>query len=307
MCSYLWNIITNCIGNKKKREKEITIHSPKINKNDIFYITFYINNKILKLYSFNESYNEGLILRDVKLNKKIIIKENNIYKISKKRVDYFNILKLLYYNNIENIIIPYKIYENINNEYIIEVSKYKKHGDLFNFILNNDLKYYEIYNIIFKINNIINDLHNIDITHRDLKLENFIIDYKNDVINILLIDFDFANYQYKECDFKGGTRQYAAPELFEDDIINNFKSVDILSFTVILYILLFKEFPWEEATDYCTLFRLHQNNPYNIIYHIFTLNIPLTHKILYSNIIKYGFNLNHKHRQNLSYINSLFI
>ena len=62
-------------------------------------------------------------------------------------------------------------------------------------------------------------MHNIGLTHRDLKLENFLIKKINNKVQPILIDFDYTNLYYTDTTFKGGTILYAP----EDYNINKYK------------------------------------------------------------------------------------
>lgn len=62
-------------------------------------------------------------------------------------------------------------------------------------------------------------IHKRNIMHRDFKLENIILKYKNDIDDIVVVDFglsDFytpkANYIHNRC----GTLGYVAPEILKD-------------------------------------------------------------------------------------------
>ena len=90
-------------------------------------------------------------------------------------------------------------------------------------------------------------MHSNNIAHRDLKLENIIID-KNK--NTKIIDFGFATFT--KDDEKGrvfcGTPSYMAPEIVAHQTHNYFKS-DIWSLGVILYSLLSGKFPFKAQND----------------------------------------------------------
>ena len=57
-----------------------------------------------------------------------------------------------------------------------------------------------------------------NIVHRDIKLENFLMYNQNGRNKIILIDFGFATYARNddEMALKLGTPQYAAPEIFNE-------------------------------------------------------------------------------------------
>ena len=89
-------------------------------------------------------------------------------------------------------------------------------------------------------------LHENDIVHRDLKLENIIIDKDN---NVKLIDFGFGNFILNGNHLLRtfcGSPDYAAPELFFGKAYNGF-SIDCWSLGVCLFAMLFRKFPFENS------------------------------------------------------------
>ena len=90
-------------------------------------------------------------------------------------------------------------------------------------------------------------LHTHKIAHRDLKLENIIIDKHK---NVKIIDFGFASDTNK--DFKGhmfcGTPSYMSPEIINHQKHSYFKA-DIWALGIILYALLSGKFPFKAQND----------------------------------------------------------
>lgn len=80
--------------------------------------------------------------------------------------------------------------------------------------------------------------------HRDLKLENLLIDEN---LNLKVADFGFASYRNINAlrSYKG-TMSYMAPEIKEGKIYNGTK-VDVFSLGVILFIMVQGFFPFKEA------------------------------------------------------------
>lgn len=87
-------------------------------------------------------------------------------------------------------------------------------------------------------------LHERRVVHRDLKLENILVD---DQLNMKIVDFGFASYKNINC-LKSyrGTMTYMAPEIKEGKEYNG-TQVDLFSFGVILFILVHGIFPFKEA------------------------------------------------------------
>jgi serine/threonine protein kinase len=85
-------------------------------------------------------------------------------------------------------------------------------------------------------------LHTKNIYHRDIKLENIIIDEKN---NVKIIDFGFGtmNVSSKLLNFFCGTPSYMPPEIVKKrDYLGS--SADIWSIGVLLYTLVCGSFPF---------------------------------------------------------------
>jgi serine/threonine protein kinase len=103
-------------------------------------------------------------------------------------------------------------------------------------------------------------VHNSSCVHRDLKLENILLD-KNE--NVKLCDFGFtreyegkASYLQTFC----GTICYSAPEMLKGEKYAGEK-VDVWSLGVILYALLCGELPFDEDDDNATRTKILSSEP----------------------------------------------
>ena len=87
-------------------------------------------------------------------------------------------------------------------------------------------------------------MHSQRVVHRDLKLENILLD---DQLNLKLADFGFACYKNIDA-LKSyrGTMTYMAPEIKEGKQYKG-SEVDLFSFAVILFIIVQGIFPFKEA------------------------------------------------------------
>ena len=123
------------------------------------------------------------------------------------------------------------------------ILEYASKGELFNYILylKKGLKK-EYAKVIFaKILRGVLSFHNQGICHRDLKLENILLDEN---FNPKIADFGFAAYNKKLKEFLG-TDGYAAPEVYvKNKIYDGFK-VDIFSLGVILFNLYTGNIPFK--------------------------------------------------------------
>ena len=96
-------------------------------------------------------------------------------------------------------------------------------------------------------------MQNQRVAHRDLKLENIILDKSGQV---KLVDFGFACHKQTE-NLKSyrGTFTYMAPEIKEGKTYNG-SEVDIFSFGVILFVVSHGIFPFKEARQQEYFFNL---------------------------------------------------
>merc|ERR1711998_487425 len=87
-------------------------------------------------------------------------------------------------------------------------------------------------------------VHGKGVVHRDLKLENILVD---DRLNLKVADFGFATFR-KIHTLKSyrGTKTYMAPEIKEGKVYDGMQ-VDLFSTAVILFIIVQGIFPFKEA------------------------------------------------------------
>lgn len=260
----------------------------------------------------------------------IFIYNNKLFKINLKKnyKKYISIIHTILNYKIKNIIVPEEIYHSKykENEYI-EIFPYYSDGDLYSYVENNKLTLVEKNNIFTQLINIVYELHQKNIAHRDIKLENFLIQLTNNQLLIKITDLDFSCIATTDLTFKGGTLQYASCELINFENFTSWYSSDIWSLTVILYILLFNSFPWYNTISYktydnmnyimnnnnnkiepCMIFNNYLNkNPYEYwnIQLSTILNTNNDYFTIYNHLLAYGFNKNWNERTDISYIQTL--
>lgn len=133
-----------------------------------------------------------------------------------------------------NIINLYEIFENA--KYIFLVTEFAEKGDLLSLLQKNGpFSESQIYIVIKDILNALNFIHSRNILHRDIKLDNILLDRNN---NLKICDFGISlkmksNQYYTD---RCGTPAYIAPEIIKSKY-KEFKS-DYWSLGVTLFILI---------------------------------------------------------------------
>ena len=115
---------------------------------------------------------------------------------------------------------------------------------------NQGLNPEEILGILTQLNNTFKIMANKLIVHRDLKLDNIFIKYKN--IENTEFTIKLSNYEVstrlesnnQKMDLRTGTKLFMAPEILKSEIY--VRKCDLWSLGVIIYLCLFIEFPIRE-------------------------------------------------------------
>ncbi|KAG0192227.1 hypothetical protein DFQ28_009801 [Apophysomyces sp. BC1034] len=121
-------------------------------------------------------------------------------------------------------------------------------GELFEHILaHRHLKEKDARKLFAQLISSVQYMHQKNVVHRDLKLENLLLDRHR---NIIVTDFGFANHFSSESDdlmeTSCGSPCYAAPELVVNDGLYAGSAVDIWSCGVILYAMLCGYLPFDD-------------------------------------------------------------
>ena len=195
------------------------------------------------------------LVKDIKSNIEYAAKVfREPYEYFKNEVEILNLLKedeiaRQYIANIissgEGLIIT-KDLPKVKNQYI--VFEYMSKGDLIDYIYYPKRCFSELHNkyIFYKILKEVETIHKTGICHRDLKLENILVDNNFD---LKICDFGFATKNDHLLKEYLGTEKYAAPELFIKKPYDGFKA-DIFSLGVILFALNSGKHAFENATKY---------------------------------------------------------
>ncbi len=143
-----------------------------------------------------------------------------------------------------------KMYDYYYNEFgQILFVEYIPNNDLFDYISNVNLDDMQILSIFKQIANCIQYLHSIGIAHRDMKLENILytINYTDQIqsdIRIKLCDFDLSTIDEENSIDLCGTLTYYSPEMIKQKEYNLYSN-DIWCLGIILYVLKYKQYPFE--------------------------------------------------------------
>ncbi|KAJ8985298.1 hypothetical protein NQ317_007085 [Molorchus minor] len=147
-----------------------------------------------------------------------------------------------------NIVTVYKILEA--NQVIYMFMDFCENGDLLEYIRLHGSFAEEKAKIIFRqIVSAVYYLHNLDISHRDLKCENVLLMANN---HVKLADFGFARYcrnelgEYMLSDTFCGSAAYAAPEILQG-VFYDPKMYDVWALGCILYVMVTASMPFDDT------------------------------------------------------------
>ena len=186
------------------------------------------------------------LARHIQTDKLVVMK--TIYKMdlsSPRRVAalYNEITTLSTLQGKKNVVQLYDVIET--NDHFCLVMEYAAGGELFDYVKRKaPLTESSAKSIFVPILKVVAFLHMNHIVHRDIKLENILLDDKG---RLLLSDFGFARV-YQESDGLlssiCGTAHYEPPEVLRGEKYNPYKT-DSWALGVCLYVLIFNEFPFQ--------------------------------------------------------------
>ncbi|EMG48873.1 hypothetical protein G210_0489 [Candida maltosa Xu316] len=217
-----------------------------------------------------------------------LIKRSSIVKDSDSEVKIhreINSLKLLNHPNIVNLVEVMK-----SGKYIGIVLEYASGGELFDYILQHKyLKENVAKKIFAQLVSGVDYMHAKGLIHRDLKLENLLLDKHR---NVIISDFGFVNsYNRDKNDLMKtscGSPCYAAPELVLSQTAYEGRKVDIWSLGVILYAMLAGYLPFdddpenEDGADIIKLYHYICKTPLTFPEYVSPLARDLLRKIIVS-------------------------
>jgi len=126
-------------------------------------------------------------------------------------------------------------------------TEYTPNGDFFEFVTQNKNQIVNNEKLIRtyfrQLIEGVEYMHNKEIVHLDLKLENILLDKD---FNLKILDFDQAQYAHDSKLRSGGTEGYRAPELIGLNY-KDLKALDIYAAGILLYIFFTGEMPFVET------------------------------------------------------------
>ncbi|AMD19051.1 HBR150Cp [Eremothecium sinecaudum] len=176
-----------------------------------------------------------------------LVRRDSIPKNSEKEVKIFreiNALKSLRHPSIVRL-------EEVlqNSKYIGIVLQYASGGEFYKYIQKKRrLKDAQACRLFAQLISGVHYLHHRGLAHRDLKLENLLLDEHE---NLLITDFGFVN-QFRRNDMMKtscGSPCYAAPELVVTTKPYEARKADVWSCGVILYAMLAGYLPWDDDPE----------------------------------------------------------
>lgn len=132
---------------------------------------------------------------------------------------------------------------------IIIFTEYVAGGELKDYILNRQIPCTEseVKKIAKSLIAAIGYIHQNNIVHRDLKLENILLNERGNPYSVKIIDFGISGLLSKVGGgeiIQAGTLIYSPPEIVAKKRLESNPKIDVWSLGVILYILLTKEYPF---------------------------------------------------------------
>lgn len=181
-------------------------------------------------HDYNNIYNKEDLLKQYNRNKTLFTNE---YEIG-KQLNHVNIIKTLDMDSNLNCI----VYENFTGTDMLDYLNNNTQFDI-----RKNLRYFA------QVLDGMEYLHSVGVAHLDMKLENIVIDEKQNLVKI--IDFGYsvifrANNSELEMSHRCGTECYFPPE-FHTKINFRCEKVDMWCLGIVFYNLVFDRMPWEHS------------------------------------------------------------
>jgi len=225
---------SDSLEKRKKRRSIRFIADTIIDK--LYYDSYFKTNYDIINIIRNKTSKGVLLVKSMNDNNKYICKIRNLSDDVDNEIDIHNILNHKFNNNVAF----YKEYKR-ESDYVYFITEYIDGNDLYKCTKKKTICASNIENITIQIAKGLLFLHQNNILHNDLKLDNIMMD-KNNVIKI--IDFDLSKVCEKREYISSsifGTPRYIAPESYDLNIYSI--ETDLWAVGVILYVIITTKFP----------------------------------------------------------------
>lgn len=243
-----------------------TVYKAKMRGDDINFNNYFAI-KIAKIEEHDhENHKNEKDDRVLVYDRKRIEKEIQVWK----PLDHENLCRLL------------KVFIDEKEEKVSFVMEYAKDGDLLTILSEKSLPKETVKNFFRQLCLAVGYLHENGVIHGDIKLENILIHGEK----VKLSDFGLARrFEEGKINFhcNCGTVEYAAPELLQDDFVDDLFKADIWALGVALYALIYRRFPFDGPTPKILKIRVITSEPIFTEIDDFTELIELTKMLLEKN------------------------
>ena len=208
-----------------------------------------------------------------------------------EKINHKNILKIFAYGYGQKISLN-KLKNKKPKEYFYIVMEYLEHGELFKYITNvtkeDNIGFGENFGrlIFSQLLDGLEAMHNLNICHRDIKLNNILIG-DNDY-TLKYVDFGMAIETQSKLESFLGTPNYAAPELHLKRAYYG-KSEDIFSLGVTLFVLVTGRLPFKLALPNDSLYQYIVRGDYIEFWKKQSLDVSPSFMDLFDNMIAFDY------------------
>ena len=215
--------------------KESPLIYISLDNRDFNNINYYYEYKIIKPLK-SGGFAQVFLGEHVLSHKLVAIKKTDIKHFSTEELYNLSREGRLISNLIHpNIIKIYCFYTYEN--YLYNVMEYAKGGELTQLINAKDpIPEPQIKNIFKQIYNAVQYIHNKNVIHRDLKINNIVF-LDEEKTHVAIIDFGISSNSCGGDVLKAGTLKYVPPELLDKETFNNSNKIDMWALGIILYLL----------------------------------------------------------------------
>lgn len=147
-------------------------------------------------------------------------------------------------------------------DWLFLIEEWVPDGDLYGLFSSNDVAFTlcQIRLFFRQLVRAVGYLHRMNIVHRDIKLENVLLNRKKN--SIKLCDFGFATWDHDQLPVKlsVGTATYTSPEVITQDK-QRLRPAEIWALGIVLYMMLFRDYPFWHESRYVLFQRIESEEP----------------------------------------------